>query len=225
MIAILEDDKNIRELVLYTLRNSNFEAVGYSKSSELYEGLKNFMPELLLLDIMLPEEDGLKVLQKLRNNSDTTKLPIIMLTAKDTEYDKIVGLDSGADDYITKPFSMLELVSRIKAMLRRTDNTKEKSVYTFKNLTLDDESHTVWLCDAKLDLSLKEYKILKLLLKKQGKVFSRDEILHAVWNYDFMGESRTLDVHIRSLRSKLASYNDYIKTVRGVGYMIGGKDD
>ncbi len=225
MIVLLEDDKNIRELVLYTLKNSGFNAIGYSKSSEFYEGLKNITPRLVLLDIMLPEEDGLEVLQKLRKNQDTKKLPVIMLTAKDTEYDKIIALDSGADDYITKPFSMLELVSRIKALLRRTQDSKNNNILIFNKLKLDDDSHIVSIDNKKLDLSLKEYKILKLLLSKQGKVFTRNEILNSVWEYEFIGETRTLDVHIRSLRAKLDEFESYIKTVRGVGYMIGGSDD
>ena len=225
MIAILEDDKNIRELVLYTLKSSGFEMVGYSKSTELYEGLKSIKIELLLLDIMLPEEDGLEVLAKLRSKSGTKKLPVIMLTAKDTEYDKIIGLDSGADDYMTKPFSMLELVSRIKALLRRIEGGEENTVLSFQKLKLDDESHIVSLENEELDLSLKEYEVLKLLLLKQGKVVKRSELLNSVWGFDFMGESRTLDVHIRSLRIKLGEFESYIKTVRGVGYKIGGSDD
>ena len=225
MIAILEDDKNIRDLVIYTLKASGFEAVSYTKSSELYEGFEDNIPELLLLDIMLPEEDGLAVLRKLREKDATKKLPIIMLTAKDTEYDKIIGLDSGADDYITKPFSMLELVSRIKALLRRIGNNNNPMVFVFDKLKLDDDSHKVTLCDKVMELTLKEYDVLKLLLLKQGKAVKRSEILNSVWGWDFMGETRTLDVHIRTIRAKLGDYGHYIETVRGVGYRIGGCND
>ena len=225
MIAILEDDKSIRDLVLYTLKNSGFNSIGFGKSAELYEALKENKPELLLLDIMLPEEDGLEVLQKLRSKEATRKLPIIMLTAKDTEYDKIVGLDSGADDYITKPFSMLELVSRIKALLRRTENNDNKNMLVYNELKLDDESHKVMLCDKTIELTLKEYDVLKLLMLKQGKVVKRNELLESIWGFDFMGETRTLDVHIRTIRTKLGEYENYVETVRGVGYRIGGHND
>ena len=224
MIAILEDDKSIRDLVLYTLKNSGFDSIGFSKSSELYEAIKENRPELLLLDIMLPEEDGLAVLKKLRSMEVTRKLPIIMLTAKDTEYDKIIGLDSGADDYITKPFSMLELVSRIKALLRRSENNI-KNMLAYNKLILDDERHMVMLCDKSIDLTLKEYDVLKLLMLKQGRVVKRSELLESVWGFDFMGETRTLDVHIRTIRTKLGEYENYIETVRGVGYRIGGHND
>ena len=225
MIAILEDDKSIRDLVLYTLKTSGFEAVGYTKSSEFYEGIKNYTPQLLLLDIMLPGEDGLEVLRNLRKKDATKKIPIIMLTAKDTEYDKIIGLDSGADDYVTKPFSMLELVSRIKAILRRIDVSDNKEVLVFNKLKLDDESHRVILEDKTIEMTLKEYDLLRVLMSKQGKVVKRSELLEAVWGWDFMGETRTLDVHIRTIRTKLGDYEHYIETVRGVGYRIGGNND
>lgn len=225
MIAILEDDKSIRDIVLYTLKSSGFEAVGYAISSDFYEGLKTDTPELLLLDIMLPQEDGLEVLAKLREKEETKKMPIIMLTAKDTEYDKIVGLDGGADDYVTKPFSMLELVSRIKALLRRTKSGDNHNVIVFQKLKLNDESHKVTLCDKTIETTLKEYELLKILLQNQGKVVKRNELLHSVWGWDFAGETRTLDVHIRMLRTKLGEYEHYIETVRGVGYRIGENND
>lgn len=225
MIAILEDDKSIRDLVLYTLKTSGFEASGYTKSTELYEDLKTHTPELLLLDIMLPEEDGLSVLEKLRNNESTKKLPIIMLTAKDTEYDKIIGLDSGADDYITKPFSMLELVSRVKAILRRSEGVDNKNVLVYKELRLDDESHEVVVMGKSVEMTIKEYDVLKLLLLKQGKAVKRSELLNTVWGWDYVGETRTLDVHIRTIRTKLGDCESYIETVRGIGYRIGGTND
>ncbi len=180
MIAILEDDRSIRELVLYTLKNTGFEAVGYSTPATFYESLKQEPPTLLLLDIMLPDEDGVEVLKKLRKREETKKLPIIMLTAKDTEYDKIIGLDSGADDYVTKPFSMLELVSRIKALLRRTENSEGNNLLEFKLLSLDDEVHKVYLNNKSLEMTLKEYNTLKLLLSKKGKVVKRKELLDTV---------------------------------------------
>ena len=223
MIAILEDDRSIRDLVLYTLNNTGFEAIGFQNSEELYEYLKTSTLSLLLLDIMLPGEDGIQVLKKLRKKENTKSLPIIMLTARDTEFDKIIGLDSGADDYVTKPFSMLELASRIKALLRRTE-TEEKTTLEYKTLKLDEESHKVYLNNKAVDMTLKEFSTLKLLLSRLGKVISREELLDKVWGYDYIGETRTVDVHIRSIRAKLED-TTYIETVRGVGYRIGGEDD
>ncbi len=225
MIAIVEDDKSIKELVLYTLNNSGFDSKGYGNSTEFFDSLKTETPELLLLDIMLPNEDGLSILNKLRKSEKTKKMPIIMLTAKDTEFDKIIALDSGADDYVTKPFSMLELVSRIKALLRRTEKALVTTTYEHDELSLDDESHKVYLGEKSLELTLKEYNMLKLLLSKKGKAVTRDELLNTVWGYGFIGETRTVDVHIRTLRAKLGKHGDYIKTIRGIGYTIGGSDD
>ena len=223
MIAILEDDKTIRDLVLYTLNNSGFEAIGFNTSSELYEYLQTSTIKLLLLDIMLPEEDGIKVLNKLKKKDSTSKIPVIMLTAKDSEFDKLIGLDSGADDYITKPFSILELIARIKALLRRCETTS-KSVLEYNNLKLDEESHKVYLNNKAVEMTLKEFNTLKLLLTKLGKVVTREELLDKVWGYDYIGETRTVDVHIRTIRAKLGDEN-YIETIRGVGYRIGGSDD
>ncbi len=225
MIAILEDDRSIRELTLYTLKNSQFDAIGFSNGIDFFDSLSDAIPDLLLLDIMLPGEDGLEILSKLRKREDTKKLPIIMLTAKDTEFDKIIGLDNGADDYVTKPFSMLELISRIKALLRRTEKVKSENKFSFKSLFMDDESHKVYILNKPVEMTLKEYNTLKLLLENQGKVITRDFLLNSVWGYDFDGETRTVDVHIRTIRSKLDKYGDYIETVRGVGYRIGEKND
>lgn len=222
MIAIVEDDSSIRELICYTLNKNGIEAVGFENGQQFFRFIKNQIPDVLLLDIMLPDEDGITILKKIRLNYDTVKLPVIMLTAKDTEYDKVYGLDCGADDYVTKPFSMLELVSRIKAMLRRLDTSEDVVCYTANELKLDDKSHTVVVKDELVDLTLKEYNILKLLLKNKGKVITRDIFIKNIWGYDFDGESRTVDVHIRTLRSKLGQCSDIIKTVRGVGYKIGG---
>ena len=221
MIVIVEDDKNIRELVLYTLRNSGYDAIGFSNSIDFYNTINYKDIELLLLDIMLPGETGLQILTKLRSDTQTKTIPIIMLTAKDSEYDKIIGLDSGADDYVTKPFSILELVARIKALLRRVTKTKELS---YKLLNIDDENHTVYLNGKIIEFTLKEYEILKLLLSNQNKVVLRNDILNSIWGYEYIGETRTLDVHIRTLRAKLGEYDKYIETVRGIGYRLGGSD-
>lgn len=226
MIAILEDDKSIRDLVLYTLNNSKLDAIGYSNPNDFLNSLNNSIPDLLLLDIMLPDINGIDILTKLRNNTNTSKLPIILLTAKDTEYDKLIGLDSGADDYITKPFSMLELVSRINALLRRTNiSSNSNNIYKYKLLELDDNKHKVILDNNIIDLTLKEYNTLKLLLSNINNVVTRNELLVNVWGYDYIGESRTIDVHIRTIRSKLNSYGYYIETIRGVGYMIGDNNE
>ncbi len=225
MIAILEDDKSIRELVLYALKNAGFDAQGFTQGSEFFDALEGNSPELLLLDIMLPNEDGFEILKKLRDKDATKNLPVIMLTAKDTEYDKVIGLDTGADDYITKPFSILELISRVKALLRRTKDSGEKEVIEYKGLKIYDDEHRVIAGTSSVDMTLKEYKTLMLLMSKKGKVLTRDELLNNVWGYDFCGETRTVDVHIRTIRAKLGEYGEYIETVRGVGYRIGGSND
>lgn len=226
MIYMLEDDNGIRDFVLYALNNSGFEAVGFELPSELYAALSDNIPELLLLDVMLPEEDGIAVLKKLRAAPDTEKLPIILLTAKGTEFDKVLGLDSGADDYIAKPFGTMELISRIKALLRRAGNTPAVSdKISIGGLSIMPNMHEVTAQDKKIPLTLKEYDLLCLLMKNRGKVFTRDELLNRIWGYEFAGESRTVDVHIRSLRSKLGSCGELIETIRGVGYKIGGENE
>lgn len=222
MIAIIEDDNSIRELVCYTLNNTGFLAKGFPCGREFFEFLTKETPELILLDIMLPGEDGIMILKKVRSDIQTKKIPIIMLTAKETEYDKVIALDSGADDYITKPFGLMELVSRVKAVLRRFDTEKEQNTYSYKELVLDDGGHFVSAKGIPIDLTLKEYSMLKLLLQNEGKVLTRDTLLQNIWGYDFDGETRTVDVHIRTLRTKLFDCGDYIETVRGVGYKIGG---
>ena len=225
MIYMLEDDPSIRNFVIYALNNSGFEAVGFEFPSELYRAAAKKLPELLLLDIMLPEEDGITVLRKLRSAAETKKLPIILLTAKGTEFDKVNGLDSGADDYISKPFGTMELISRIKALLRRSEPQSEENVFTAGKLTLRSDMHEVTADGRKVTLTLKEYELLNLLIKNRGKVFTRDELLRIVWGFDFSGESRTVDVHIRNLRSKLGGCGELIETVRGVGYRIGESND
>ncbi|MDN5276319.1 MAG: two-component system, OmpR family, alkaline phosphatase synthesis response regulator PhoP [Clostridiales bacterium] len=225
MIFFVEDDDNIRELVVYTLQTVGFEARGFENGKAFFEAINTQKPQLILLDIMLPDEDGLKILKKLRSNPTTRDIPVIMITAKSTEYDKVIGLDSGADDYITKPFGMMELVSRIKAVLRRTSARGNKSTHilTVGPIALDTEKYEATIEGRKLELTHKEFELLRYLMENQGVVLSRDKILEAVWGYDFDGETRTVDVHIRSLRQKLGKWAELLETVRGVGYRIGGQ--
>lgn len=223
MIYCVEDDAGIRELVIYSLENTGAEARGFESGRELFEALSsNDLPELILLDIMLPGEDGVSVLKKLRRNSDTEKIPVILLTAKNTEYDKVVGLDSGADDYVTKPFGIMELISRIKAVLRRSGNSskssKKSGLYVIGDVVLDTKRHIVTVGGNAVELTLKEFELLKLLMRNQGNVITRNILLEQIWGYDFDGETRTIDVHIRTLRHKLGQSGEIIKTVRGVGY-------
>jgi two-component system alkaline phosphatase synthesis response regulator PhoP len=222
MIYMLEDEAGIRNFVLYGLKSSGMEAEGFETPSALRAAMSKQMPELLLLDRMLPEEDGLSVLKKLRSAPETRKLPVIMLTAKDSELDKVEGLDNGADDYIAKPFGMLELISRIKALLRRTvDTVAESGRIELGGLCVYPSKHEVFANGTKVSLTLKEYDMLLFLIKNKGEVFSRDLLLREIWGYDFSGESRTVDVHVRTLRQKLGSCGDLIKTIRGVGYKAG----
>jgi two-component system alkaline phosphatase synthesis response regulator PhoP len=223
MIAVVEDDNSIRELVCYTLNKTGFTAKGFIKGEAFYNYLEEDVPELLLLDVMLPDEDGISILRKIKLNKKTEKIPVIMLTAKDSEYDKIIGLDSGADDYVTKPFAIMELISRIKAVLRRTNeiSVKYKNIFSFKELILDNTAHTVYAKGKLVELTLKEHKLLKLLLENEGCVINRELLLEKIWGYTFDGETRTVDVHIRTLRSKLKECGEYIETIRGIGYRIG----
>ena len=221
MIYLVEDDNNIRELIVYTLNNYGLEAAGFETPGDFWKAMKNQTPDLVLLDIMLPEEDGISILKKLRSNPATGLLPIMLLTAKAAEYDKVLGLDSGADDYITKPFGMMELVSRIKALLRRTKGSQPEE-YTFKELTVNTRQHTVTANGRPVSTTLKEFDLLCLLIRNPGMVFDRDQLLEQVWGYAFDGENRTVDVHIRTLRQKLGDCAEYIETVRGVGYKLGG---
>ena len=222
MIYLVEDDANIRELVVYTLKSSNMEAKGFENSKEFWAALEKAMPDLVLLDIMLPGEDGLTVLKKLRNSPVTKNLPIMMLTAKSSEYDKVIGFDYGADDYVAKPFGMMELVSRIKAVLRRTKPSQEVQEYVIGNLRMDLNCHEVFVDDQLITLTYKEFELLRKLMKYRKTVLTRDRLLEEIWGYGYAGETRTVDVHIRTLRQKLGSAGDMIETVRGVGYRIGG---
>lgn len=220
MIYLVEDDESIRELVVYTLKSQGMDAKGFERPSDFWKEIETEIPALVLLDIMLPEEDGISILRKLRARPDTRRLPIIMLTAKGSEYDVVMGLDSGADDYIPKPFRMMELISRIKARLRRTEDSGAEE-YRLENLYLNPSKHIVTVDQNPVSLTLKEYEMLELLLKNSGMVLTRTQLLNQIWGYEFDGESRTVDVHIRTLRQKLGNAGDLVETVRGVGYKIG----
>ena len=222
MIYYVEDESNIRDLVVYTLKASGFEAQGFEDSVDFWLGMKAQKPELIILDVMLPGEDGLTILKRLRSSPVTADIPVIMATAKGSEYDKVIGLDGGADDYLAKPFGMMEMVSRIKAVLRRTA-PKQAKVISYGGITLDEGKHTVTVNKTPVSLTLKEYEILKLLIDNPGQVFTREILLSDIWGIDFTGETRTVDVHIGTLRTKLAEAGDLIETVRGVGYKMEEK--
>ena len=223
MIYLLEDDTNIRNFVVYALNSSGLETEGFELPSKFWAAVEKKKPSMAILDIMLPEEDGLSVLRKLRGNSETKDLPIIMLTAKSTEYDKVIGLDGGADDYVTKPFGTMELVARVKALLRRAEPVGDSKDYTIGPLFLSPAKHIIQVEGNDVVLTLKEFQLLCYLVKHRGNVMTRDQILQEIWGYEFDGENRTVDVHIRTLRSKLDKAGDLIETVRGIGYRIGGK--
>lgn len=218
MIYFVEDDNSIRKLVLYSLTSAGLEAEGFAHPSEFWAAMNRQIPQVVLLDIMLPEEDGLSVLKKLRATPRTAKLPVIMLTAKGTEYDKVVGLDGGADDYVAKPFGMMELLSRIRALLRRTET--ENGTLRCGILEVDPGQHIVRVRGQETILTQKEFEVLCLLLRNPGQVLSREQLIENVWGYAFTGESRTVDVHVRTLRQKLGEAGAYIETVRGYGYKI-----
>ncbi|MCC8061314.1 MAG: response regulator transcription factor [Clostridiales bacterium] len=220
MIYLVEDDESIRELVIYALQTTGFQAKGCSCAAEFWEAMKNNMPSLVLLDIMLPDEDGLSILRKLRATPRTGKLPVIMLTARGTEYDKVLGLDSGADDYIPKPFGVMELVSRVKALLRRTEPYTKGGCRQVGPIAVDLDKHTVKVNGDLVTLTFKEFELLVYLMENEGLVLTRDQLLSQIWGYDFDGETRTVDVHIRTLRQKLGVASSYIETVRGVGYKM-----
>ena len=222
MIYCVEDDDNIRELVIYTLETTGLKARGFADGSAFMEALAFDTPELILLDIMLPGDDGLELLKKLKSSPKTKGIPVIMVTAKGSEYDKVVGLDSGADDYVTKPFGMMELVSRIKAVLRRTGKVEDRMDMETAGVHVDVKKHEVTVDGKAVSLTLKEFELLEKLMRNQGIVLTRDQLLTEIWGYDFDGETRTVDVHIRTLRQKLGKKGEIIQTVRGVGYRVGG---
>ena len=223
MIFCVEDDSNIRELVIYTLETTGFKARGFEDGKEFLEALALETPELILLDIMLPGMDGLELLSKLKASPKNRDIPIIMLTAKGAEYDKVKALDAGADDYVTKPFGMMELVSRIKAVLRRSRKTEEKSQIELSGICMNIKKHEVTVNGKEVALTLKEFELLEKMMLNKGIVLTRDQLLTEIWGYDFDGETRTVDVHVRTLRQKLGEKGDLIQTVRGVGYRVGGE--
>lgn len=222
MIFCVEDDSNIRELVVYTLETTGFQARGFEEGKSFLEALALETPDLILMDIMLPGEDGISLLKRLKNSSKTRDIPVIMVTAKGAEYDKVKGLDLGADDYVTKPFGMMELVSRIKAVLRRSGAAKKKAedIIVSGSLEINTKKHEVKANGEVVGLTLKEYELLKRLMENPNIVMTRDSLLEEIWGYDFDGETRTVDVHIRTLRQKLGKCGERVETVRGVGYRI-----
>ena len=223
MIWCVDDDNTIRDIEVYTLTQTGFEAKGFADGISMLEALKTEKPELIVLDIMLPDKDGVAILKEIRINPETRKIPVIMATAKGTEMDKIQGLDTGADDYLIKPFGVMEMVSRIKAVLRRCEPDEKEEVLSIGEITLSDKEHLVTVNGEKVVLTFKEFEILKLFMSNPGIVFSRDKLLSKVWGIDYLGESRTVDVHIKTLRQKLGDAGALIETVIGVGYKMEGK--
>lgn len=220
LVYIVEDDESIRELESYALINSDFEVNGFDRAKQLFEALQVQIPSIIILDIMLPEDDGLKILTKIRSTPAYSRLPVIMVTAKTGEIDAVKGLDMGADDYITKPFGVMELISRVKAVLRRV-RTEPVGVIEYREISIDEGRHLVFTGESQIELTYKEYEILKLLIINKGIVLTRDRLMENIWGYDFEQGNRTVDVHIQSLRKKLGFAGDYIKTIRNVGYKIG----
>lgn len=220
MIYCVEDDNSIRDLMLYALASAGINAKGFPDAASFYEALKTETPELVLLDIMLPGEDGISILKKLRQNQSTADILVIMATAKGTEYDKVLALDLGADDYLAKPFGMMEMVARVKAVLRRATGKSDKTVLRMGNLEINKAEHTVRVAGEKIALTLKEFSLLEKFMENPGLVFTRSQLLSSVWGTDYIGETRTVDVHVGTLRTKLASCGEYIQTVRGVGYRM-----
>lgn len=223
MIYCVEDDQAIRDLMIYALNSAGFEVMGFEDGSAFFPALEKKKPELIMLDIMLPGEDGIAILKKLRGNSASSDIPIIMATAKGTEYDKVIGLDLGADDYLAKPFGMMEMVSRVKAVLRRSVTKDTFKVLYVGKLELNMSNHTVFADGERIELTLKEYEMLRLFMENLGRVFTRDQLLEQIWDSDYVGETRTVDVHIGTLRTKLGKCGGYIETVRGVGYRMETK--
>lgn len=223
-IYCIEDEMNIRELIIYVLKSAGFEAKGFGAAEDAFIELKGETPDLILLDIMLPGEDGISILKKLKESRGTRDIPVILLTAKTSEYDKVIGLDLGADDYITKPFGVLELISRVKAVLRRAGRESKTSVtLCMGGVNVDESKHIVTVEGNEVILTYKEFELLVHLMKNRGLVFTRDKLLNLIWGYSYEGESRTVDVHIASLRNKLGVQGNIIETVRGVGYKTGEK--
>lgn len=223
MIYCVEDDRSIRDLMIYTLNSAGFEAEGFDCGNGLFDALQTEKPQLIMLDIMLPGEDGITILKKLRMMPETKDIPVIMATAKGTEYDKVIGLDLGADDYLAKPFGMMEMVARIKAVLRRISPAEEGKYIKIGKLELNLETYVVIENGKRVQLTLKEYKLLRIFMENPKRVFTREQLLEIVWGVDYVGETRTVDVHIGTLRTKLGECGSYIETVRGVGYRMEGE--
>ncbi|WP_281627708.1 response regulator transcription factor [Traorella massiliensis] len=219
-IYIVEDDLNIREIETFALKNSGYSVVDFECAKDFYKKLDEKVPNLIILDIMLPDEDGLSIVQRLRKKADTKNVPVLLISAKTSEIDVVKGLDMGADDYLTKPFGVMELISRVKALLRRSSYSENEKVLSLREILMDDEKRSVYVNDEAIELTFKEYELLKLLLINSGIVLTREKLMEKVWGTDFEGESRTLDMHIKTLRQKLKSAGSYIKTVRNVGYML-----
>lgn len=223
MIFCVEDDGGIRDLMIYTLNSSGYEAKGFNCGEELFLALQAETPQLIMLDIMLPGESGIDILKRLRRNPVTADVPVIMATAKGTEYDKVNSLDLGADDYLAKPFGMMEMVSRVRAVLRRTQSKDTANILKVGNLTMNTGEHTVFADGKRVRLTLKEYELLKIFMRNPGLVFTRDQLLQSIWSAEYAGETRTVDVHIGTLRTKLGVLGEYIETVRGIGYRMEGR--
>lgn len=219
-IYIVEDDLNIREIETFALKNSGYSVVDFECAKDFYKKLDEKAPNLIILDIMLPDEDGLSIVQRLRKKADTKNVPVLLISAKTSEIDVVKGLDMGADDYLTKPFGVMELISRVKALLRRSSYSENEKVLSLREILMDDEKRSVYVNDEAIELTFKEYELLKLLLINSGIVLTREKLMEKVWGTDFEGESRTLDMHIKTLRQKLKSAGSYIKTIRNVGYML-----
>ncbi|MBQ6994213.1 MAG: response regulator transcription factor [Lachnospiraceae bacterium] len=220
LIYVVEDDNDILEIETFALKNSNYEVRGFSNAKDFYEAIEENVPALAVLDVMLPDEDGLQIVKKVRSIPKLAKLPIIMVTARTTEIDKVKGLDIGADDYLTKPFGVMELIARVKALLRRTGVQEDKKQLKLEEIIMDDEKHAVYVNENHCELTYKEYEFLKMLLENVGIVLKRESIMSRIWGTDYMGETRTVDMHIKTLRQKLGEAGNHIKTVRNVGYMI-----
>ncbi|MBQ3666204.1 MAG: response regulator transcription factor [Lachnospiraceae bacterium] len=219
-IYIVEDDKNILEIEMYALKSAGYEVTGFERASEFYEKLDITVPDLILLDIMLPDEDGLHVLRRIREDDRIANIPVIMVTAKSSEIDTVKGLDLGADDYITKPFGIMELISRVKALLRRSGSGKEKQRLELAEIVLEPEQRLCMVNQQPIELTFKEYELLAFLLRNAGIVMKRNVLMDRIWGIDFEGESRTLDMHIKTLRKKLGNAGNHIQTVRNVGYIV-----
>lgn len=220
-IYVVEDDNDILEIETFALKNSNYEVKGFTNAKDFYAAVEDKVPSLAVLDVMLPDEDGLQIVQKLRHNPGVAHIPIIMVTARTTEIDKVKGLDMGADDYLTKPFGVMELIARVRALLRRSsEGREEKKILSLDELSMDDEKHAVYVNDKTCELTFKEYELLKMFLDNVGIVLTRENIMNRIWGTDYSGETRTVDMHIKTLRQKLGDTGNRIKTIRNVGYML-----